>query len=147
MFQIRANTRGIELDLERIDRHISDFTPLWNTLIDRVLVNWLDQAFETEGFGNWSERDGSLPHPILQLSGALRRALTQPGSASNVNIQKPDGLEYGTDLFYHLYHEEGTSRIDARPVIGEVLRQPQFESDVEREIEHYFQQIIDGGIT
>lgn len=147
MLRMRANTREIELDLERIDRRISDFTPLWDILIDRVLVNWFEQAFDTKGFGNWSDRADDLPHPLLQLTGALRRALTQPGSASNVNVQKPDGLEYGTDLFYHIYHEEGTSRVDARPVIGEVLRQPQFESDVEREIERYFQQIIDGGTT
>ena len=147
MLRISSNIREVEVDIERVERQISDFTPLWDILIDRVLVNWFDQAFDTEGFGNWSERKDDLPHPLLQLTGALRRSLTQPGSEENINVQRPDSLDYGSDLFYHIYHEQGTSRMDARAIIGEVLRQPQFESDVEREVEDYFQNVIDGRIV
>lgn len=146
MLRISANTREIEVDIERVERSISDFTPLWDVLIDNVLVGWFNQSFDTEGFGNWSPRKDDLPHPLLQLTGALRRSLTQPDSEANINIQSPDRLEYGSELFYHIFHEEGTKYMDARPIIGEALRQSQLELDVEREVEQYFQRIINGGI-
>ena len=145
MVRVTALLREVEIPVERLQRHIDDFTPFWGILIDNVLVNWIDQAFDTEGFGTWPPRADDLPHPLLQLTGELRRALTQVGSEANINIQKPDGLEYGSSIEYHIYHEEGTRHTSARPILGEILRQPGFEADVEREVEDYFQRIINGG--
>ena len=146
MLKINAETRDIEIRLLRTEKAVSDFTPFWDILIDNVLVRWFNETFDSEGFGEWDERKDNLPHPLLQLTGALRKSLTKPGSSNNINQQRLDSLEFGSDLFYHIYHEEGTSKMVDRPIIGLALRRPHFERDIEREVEQYFQNIVDGGI-
>lgn len=54
--------------------------------------------------------------PILQLTGALRRALTGRG-AGGIRIMTPTDLTLGTNLIYGLPHQRGRGRMPARPPI------------------------------
>lgn len=146
MLRLVAEFNQAYFELDQLEEAVDDFTPFWDILIRNVLTRWFNKAFDTGGFGRWSPRQDSLPHPLLQLTGALRESLTQPNSSNNINNQSADRLEYGSELFYHIFHEQGTSRMNARPIIGSILRQAQFQVDVERAVEDYFQDIIDGGI-
>ena len=143
MVQIRANTREIEIRLNELQEAIEDFSPLWDILIERVIVRHIKRTFDTAGHGSWPQRQDNLSHPLLQLSGDLLNSLINPNSSNNINEQSKDQLTYGSDLFYSVYHEEGTSNIPERSFLRTTLEQSQFERDIINEIEKYFQNIID----
>jgi len=54
---------------------------------------------------------------ILYATGALRRSLTEPGAADHVAELEDESLTLGTRLPYAFYHQAGTRRLPARPII------------------------------
>lgn len=63
------------------------------------------------------------PHPLLVLSGAMERSLTQKDASGNVCIVEDREAEFGTDItsqdgfFYPGIHDAGGSRIPQREFI------------------------------
>ena len=58
--------------------------------------------------------------PLLVRTGALRDSLTQPVAAGHVEESDRQTLSIGSRLPYALFHQTGTRRMPARPII--VLR-------------------------
>jgi phage gpG-like protein len=55
--------------------------------------------------------------PILYKTGALLRSLAEPGAAGHVEELEGYSLTLGSRLPYALYHQTGTRRLPARPII------------------------------
>ena len=55
--------------------------------------------------------------PLLVRTGALQRSLTVRGAAGHVERLEAQSLAIGTSLPYALFHQTGTRRMPARPII------------------------------
>ena len=55
--------------------------------------------------------------PLLVRTGALLRSLTVRGAAGHVERLEAQSLAIGTSLPYALFHQTGTRRMPARPII------------------------------
>ena len=55
--------------------------------------------------------------PLLVRTGALRDSLTTPGAAGSVEELDGGSLTLGTRLPYAMFHQLGTRRMPARPLI------------------------------
>lgn len=124
--------------LQRIEDNAHDLRPVWPAVLAefRAIVQ---QAFDTEGgstaSGAWAPLsprtvairarlmagagegigEGGPAHPILQLSGRLRRALTTDGPNSTVTTT-PTSLRYavGAPVGYFAFHQSGTRKMPRR---------------------------------
>lgn len=85
------------------------------------------KRFESEGPG-WAalltstvadrERQGyGGEHPILNRDGTLRRSLTTKGAKDSVMTPMPDGVFFGTRSKIAGYHQAGTEKMVARPLV------------------------------
>ena len=85
------------------------------------------KRFESEGPG-WAalkpstvadrERQGyGGEHPILNRDGTLRRSLTTKGAKDSVITPMPDGVFFGTKSKIAGYHQDGTRKMVARPLV------------------------------
>lgn len=63
-------------------------------------------------------RLGFGPEPILWRTGALMESLTDRDADGAIFDVGPDHLTVGSDLFYAGFHQEGTSKMPARPMVG-----------------------------
>ena len=134
--------RQIDVFLGGLEQELLDFRPLWSRLLDRVVIAEIRQVFASDGRGRWPARRDNLPHPLLRKSGRLYRSLTQPGGPDNIHRQSRTRLEFGTSVPYADVHERGSGRVPARPVIGFLAEDSDFERRLEREIDDYFQSKI-----
>ena len=134
--------RRVDVFLGDLESDLLDFRPLWGRLLRRVVIEEIKQVFASDGRARWAPRRDNLSHPLLRKSGRLYRSLTQVGGQDNINRQTRTRLEFGTDVPYADVHERGTSRIPARPVIGLLAEDSDFEKQLEREIDDYFQSKI-----
>jgi phage gpG-like protein len=132
---------AVEISLDPIDT----FTPQIDALIARMsnlLPVWPEvykaflgiesERFSKEGPG-WKELADSTAaqrsragagayNPILDRSGApgggaLRKSLTEVGAPGAVFEPTPDGAFMGTSVETAQYHQHGTKRMAARPVV------------------------------
>ena len=55
---------------------------------------------------------------ILIETAALAASLVDVGGPGNINMTMSHGLIFGTDVDYTIFHETGTSKMPARPVVG-----------------------------
>ncbi len=86
------------------------------------------ERFASEGGGFWPQlapstvkKRGSA-HPILDVTGALRRSLTEHGAPGSVYEAQTDSLELGSALKVGKWnlaglHQSGTKRMPARPPV------------------------------
>lgn len=138
MVEIQIHRRAeLDRELTRIGNVISDPSPVWDRIIQRVLIPRIRETFLSDGFGRWPQRQDNLPHPLLRKSGALYESLIRPGARGNVDIRTPHTLEYGTDIPYADFHEFGTSRIPSRPYL--LYAAEDLEGKVAREVDQFFQ--------
>ncbi len=112
---------------------ISDLRPAW-TQIGEELRNWWFINFVVQGGsigkgGAWRklkpstvadrERQGYFgPAPILYRDGTLMESLTALGATDNVYVPLATMLTIGTANSYAAFHQRGTSRMVARPIVG-----------------------------
>jgi hypothetical protein len=113
--------------LERLTLFVSDLRPFW-PLVVPLFIEWMREQFESEGAfaGNpWAplapayEAYKAVKYPgkpILQATGALRRAASNPSRRV-----APTSLTLTIHSDYLGYHQEGTSRMPARPLVFENL--------------------------
>lgn len=83
------------------------------------------ERFAAEGFG-WAQLAASTlrrkirlfgAKTILRATDALYNSLTIKGAFGNVTRVFPMRAEFGTSIFYAIFHQLGTSRMPAREVI------------------------------
>lgn len=55
---------------------------------------------------------------ILVETGALMASLVSVGGPGNINAVESRGMLFGTDVEYAIFHQDGTSRMPARPPVG-----------------------------
>ena len=140
--KVEANLRGVSLFIEGLERELLDLRPLWDRLINRVIIADIVEVFQSDGRSRWPPRVDNLPHPLLRKSRRLYRSLTEQSHSDNISNKGRTSLEYGSSVPYHNIHEEGRGRVPARPVLGLLTEDSNFEQEIEREINDYFQDRI-----
>lgn len=144
--RIEISALGVEAvsrDLLRYADHATDLTPVMQNVAD-MLHDVERQQFASQGAhgsGGWAEladstrrRKAALGQDprILHATGALLESLT--GGSGEVSVPRPDGLDFGSTLPYARLHQDGTSRMPARPP---VQLAEQDRRKVIREIQRY----------
>ena len=133
-FTYTDNTQAVSQALESFQETLADNAPTLAAIADdfREMVA---QQFASEG------RAGGTPWPprkstggvgatrrvartgrgtaslLLVRTGALRDSLTTPGAAGSVEELDGGSLTLGTRLPYAMFHQLGTRRMPARPLI------------------------------
>ena len=138
-----TGVREAQADLREIQAVLSDSDYMWDAIIDRLLIEEIKDVFESEADGKWPPRLDNKPHPLLRKSLALYKSLTVRGAPGHVDIRTQDTLEYGTDISYAIFHEEGTARIPARPFLETVVQRGNFEQRLEELIERILEDRIE----
>ena len=142
---------GIDVDFTDIDEEFipaltaiieefSDLSGIFETIVDDVLIPENEEIFSSDGRGLWD--DTSRPNPILRDTLRLYGSLTDRNHPDNITEISQYELEFGSDVFYHDWHEEGTSRFVARPVIGFW----NIDDEVDSEFQEWISDIIDRNI-
>lgn len=114
--------------LERYQHQADDLTPVWDKIADRF-TELQGRNFDSEGatmsggwtplspdYGKWK----ATHHPgkkILDLGGDLRESL-----AGKLGVREltRKSMTVGTQIPYASYHQNGTSKMPARRLIGDV---------------------------
>ncbi len=121
----------VEFDraFHRVGEKLEDLRPVWPA-IEREFYAIEDEQFKSEGAkgrgGKWKPL--SRPYaqqkankygvqPILRATGRLEKSLTSKTSDTRVVMEKQE-FGIGTTLFYAAYHQSGTKKMPARPVIS-----------------------------
>lgn len=85
-----------------------------------------DERFDAEGFGEWPALSPAYAarklrlfgnQPLLRATDALYKSLVIKGELGNISRVFPMKAEFGTSIFYAIFHQTGTSRMPARSVI------------------------------
>lgn len=133
---IKASLEGVE-DYQRRLRgfaaQLVDLRPFWPTAA-RIARGWLKRQMDSEGsWGGdpWEPLSPSYAaykaatrpgRPMLWYDGPLRRAVFAPR-----RIARPDSLELVIEEPKAAFHQEGTRRMPARPIIPERMPEKALE--------------------
>lgn len=114
----------------RIEEQIDDFRWVWPSVATEFRAIMADQ-FTTEGAqgasGKWKPltpayakfKELAYPGmPILQATGHMMESLTDFEAGDSVFRPEKDSLTLGTRTEYAGYHQRGTPRMKARPIIS-----------------------------
>ena len=123
--------------LTGIINEFSNLAPVFERIVDNVLIPEHEDIFATDGRGTWQPT--TRPNPILRDTLRLYGSLTDKNHADNITDIGQDYLEFGSDVFYHDYHEYGTSKFPAREVIGLW----DIQDEVDDEYQDWITEIID----
>ena len=144
--QAQPNLDDFSHSIEQLGNNLTDGFD-WSSLAP-LIAEAADNIFASEGRGAWPQlseayaRWKAKNYPgkgILELTGAYRTAVTQIGSAHNVLETTDNSLTYGVEgLDYPVFHESGTNRLPARPVIDLLAE----DEDLLREIGELFNTFI-----
>lgn len=117
-----AQFKGIELGMV-------DFRQLgaWKA-VRSVFYKIVGSIFKAEGgaSGKWKALTPAYQRvkvrkwgnqPILTASGALYRSLTQEGTQGSTFSETPQEMEIGTTIKYAGFHQSGTRKMPARPIL------------------------------
>ncbi len=116
---ITIDFSDISGSIASVQRFFSDLEPLLNRIADEITVPDIEHVFDTDGLGTWAAT--SRPNPILRDTYRLHRSVTDRGGSEFIIEISGNRLSIDSDnspVFYHSYHEDGTARFPARPVIG-----------------------------
>lgn len=139
-------TEGVEETERKIrafELVLSDLRPFW-PIVTRLFVGWMSRQFETQGaFAGrpWVplqpkyaifKAQHAPGRRILNFTGEMRRAVTSPKrsvTARTLTLEIDDPkLEY---------HQEGTSRMPARPVLFGTPLPAQAQMELDQAAERY----------
>ena len=133
-----ANQGQIKRAIAGVEQAPKDLTRAWEAIVIDFYVTQ-EQRFAAEGANEGLPKWAALSKPyaawkatskfpgrtILDLSGSLRRSLTQRGGAGNVTRIEPMSLELGTAVRtpngswnLGMLHQTGTRKMPPRPPIG-----------------------------
>ena len=123
-----AGAAPFSLMLERFQHHLGDASRAFETMADYQKSTVNARQFNARGTaetGKWSplSRDYGRwkatvrpGRPLLVFDGDLKREMTVRGHG--VDVVTPTSMTVGTDLSYARYHQQGTTRMPARRLIG-----------------------------
>ena len=125
---IKVNDRQVRRLLRNYREELSDFRPFFDRQGRKILQDEFAEVFRSEGYGAWAplaestlaqKRRRGYPDDILVATGALKRSYLALRGIRRTKFS----LSYRppADVGYAIYHEEGTSRMPARPVFGSVV--------------------------
>lgn len=125
----------LALMLDRFSENVVDGRDIFDAMAD-AFASTQEQNFKSSGavYGGWAPlspryaawKAAAYPGaPILTREGHLRRSLTQrPLGVEDIAARR---MVIGTDISYAGYHQKGTSKMPARPMInpptGQELRE------------------------
>jgi hypothetical protein len=148
--QLRITTHGFDeadLRIKRVGLLLSDLRSFW-PLVVPIFIGWMRSQFASEGTFSgerWSPL--STPYatwksihypgkPILQATGALRRAASMPTRRAT-----PRSLTLTIHDPKISYHQEGTDKMPARPLIFSTLP-PIARRELQLVAERYVREVI-----
>ena len=126
-FEVEGQTE-VARGFSRFGDNVEDFSPAFKEIV-KDFHKGEAQQFQSEGSygaGGWTplapttimrKSSGGYPMDILVRTGDLRDAMTGRGTAK-VEIIRPKGMVVGTTLEYARFHQRGTRRMPARPIIA-----------------------------
>jgi phage gpG-like protein len=124
-FTYAVNSEPVENALATFEESLAEQSPALRRIADDFR-EMIAQQFATEGRAEgtpWAElapstlRRRRARTSILYETGALLRSLTEPGAAGHVEELEGYSLTLGSQLPYAGYHQSGTRRMPARPII------------------------------
>jgi phage gpG-like protein len=119
-----AMARGVA----RFTEGLADYRPLWGAIEDDFYAAEQEQ-FRTEGAGmalHWTALSASYAkwkethfpgRLILERTGDLRHSLTDRRDPNALCIEERETLTLGTNIPFAIFHQQGTSKMPARPVM------------------------------
>jgi len=114
MVKFSLDSRAAEKMIKSALEAVSDFTEPLKLSRDYEL-NEIRKQFVTRGtniYGaRWSDRVKPVSWPILEKSGRLKNSFKE------IRLTK-DELQITSGIGYYPFHQKGTSRMVARPIIG-----------------------------
>lgn len=152
MFRFRMEIAGqaqLDRGIARFTEGVADYRPIWPVIADDFYAQVAAQ-FKTEGEAggeHWKElkpeyakfKEVAYPgKPILQRTGTLASSLTDRTDPNAVYIEARKTLTLGSRLNYALFHQQGTSKMAARP---EIQLTEKFKREAMRNIQVYLVQI------
>ena len=140
--RILVNTSDVKRELGKVAEVTKDLTPFWRGACKEFLIRRFRRVFSTNGYGRW--RHTQRPNPILRDTRRMYRSYTRAGARDNINQVSERSFVWGTETPYAIYHETGTRNLDQRPVVGFIVTRRGFARSLEREVERYFEGVIDG---
>jgi phage gpG-like protein len=124
-FTYSLNLESVEKALTEFQESLADQQPALAAIADDCR-EMIAEQFASQGGAEgtpWAPlapstlRRRRASPSILYATGALRRSLTEPGAAGHIEELEDQSLTLGTRLPYALYHQTGTRRLPARPII------------------------------
>lgn len=119
-----SNLLDTKRELQQLKRRIENLSPFWRSIAVPIIKDKLRRIFLEEGPG-WAPllpstiQSRQYPGlPILQQTGALMASVVDHPVLQVSRRQ----LLYGTNNPYAEFHEEGTSRMVARPFLRPARR-------------------------
>jgi phage gpG-like protein len=143
-FTYTLNSEPVENALAGFQESLADQQPALAAIADDFR-EMIAQQFASEGRAEGTPWPPLAPAtlrrrrgltPILYQTGALLRSLSEPGATGHVEEIEDYSLTLGSRLPYAVFHQTGTRRLPARPII--VLsgaRSERWTEIVRREIE------------
>lgn len=125
--RIRVDRDDADRDLQKLALFLTDLRSFWPKLVP-LFVGWMRRQFDTEGgFGGqrWAplafstvqyKAGRGLRPNILQATGAMKQAASRPSRTAT-----PRSLTLTISDPKLGFHQEGTSRMPARPLIFDRL--------------------------
>lgn len=114
----------------RVEEQISDFRPLWPSVI-KEFYSITSAQFESEGTAGASGKFAPLKPayakfkevhfpgmPILQATGHLFASMTDPEASDAILRPEKDQLTIGTKTPYAIHHQRGTPKMKARKIVS-----------------------------
>jgi phage gpG-like protein len=136
----------------RVEKHIEDLRPVWDR-VEKIFYRVEQEQFKSEGSkgrsGKWKplspeyKKRKEIEYPganILYRTGALERSLTSK-TDDTLLIKEKQEFGFGTRLFYAAFHQEGTSKMPARPPFDFSDSQ---RTDITKEIQKGLLEIMKG---
>ncbi len=125
-FEASVDSRNVERALNDFQASLGGNSPALAAVADD-LRGMIAEQFATEGAAGgtpWTPLAAStlrksrhVRSGILNLTGALRRSLTDPAAPGHVEEIGGGQLLFGTDLAFAGFHQTGTRRMPARPIL------------------------------
>jgi len=115
-----TNAPQLSAHLQRLARRVGDPHPALERM-RRMLARGEQEVWSTQGSAigfHWAtpaEADRKSDPQLLVATGALRASLTNEGAGELAGELE---LRFGTDVPYARFHQHGTSRMPARPIMG-----------------------------
>jgi len=137
----RQRLPGLERLRSRLE-HSDDLLLTASNVIRGVVRAQIQRTFveHRDPIGRaWAPRKHSYPWPLLQKTGAMRRGW----------YVRKQGLStvFGNSMPYTRFHQDGTSRMDARKMVPDQRLSPRWRAEIDRVLPRALRQYFRTGLV